>query len=115
MIDYIKNLKIRLKLYILIGVALLGMLIIGGMSFFLMARMNDMASDISTSWLPSINTAKELNTTISHIRMNELKFLTAASEDEGETSLQYLHSEMDNMDTLLATYGELIDDDEREF
>ena len=28
MIHYIKNLKIRLKLYILIGVALLGMLII---------------------------------------------------------------------------------------
>ena len=35
MIHCIKNLKIRLKLYILIGVALLGMLIIGGMSFFL--------------------------------------------------------------------------------
>ena len=29
MIHYIQNLKIRLKLYILIGVALMGMLIIG--------------------------------------------------------------------------------------
>ena len=46
MINYIRNLKIRLKLYILIGVALAGMLIIGGMSFFLMGRMNDMASYI---------------------------------------------------------------------
>ena len=52
MIHYIKNLKIRLKLYILIGVALLGMLIISGMSFFLMGRMNDMTNDIATSWLP---------------------------------------------------------------
>lgn len=49
MINYIRNLRIRLKLYILIGVALLGMLIISSMSFFLMGRMNDMTNDISTS------------------------------------------------------------------
>ena len=50
-----------------------------------------------------IDTARELNTTLSHVRMNELKYLTAVSDDVQETSLQYLHSEMDNMDTLLAT------------
>lgn len=115
MTNYIKNLKIRFKLYILIGVALLGMLIIGGMSFFLMGRMNSMASDISTSWLPSIDTARELNTAISRIRMNELKFLTAVSEKEEEDSLQYLRSETANMDTLLAAYGEMIDEEERDF
>lgn len=49
MISYIKNLRIRLKLYILVGVALVGMFIIGGMSFYLMGRMNDMTNDISTS------------------------------------------------------------------
>ncbi|MCI8584447.1 MAG: methyl-accepting chemotaxis protein, partial [Lachnospiraceae bacterium] len=67
MINYIRNLKIRLKLYILIGVALIGMLVIGGMSFNLMGRMNDMTSDISTSWLPSIDTARELTATLSNI------------------------------------------------
>ena len=39
MINYIRNLRIRLKLYILIGVALIGMLIIGGMSFSLMGQI----------------------------------------------------------------------------
>ena len=115
MITFMRNLKIRLKLYILIGIALFGMLFIGGMSFYLMGEMNEMTSDISTSWLPSIDTAKELNTTISHIRMNELKYLTAVTDEVGENSLQYLHSEMDNMDTLLATYGELIDEEERDY
>ena len=38
----IKNLKISLKLYILIVIALSGMLIIGGISFFLMG--NSMSS-----------------------------------------------------------------------
>ena len=46
MVNYIRNLNIRLKLYVLIGVALLGLLIIGGMSFILMGRLNSVASDI---------------------------------------------------------------------
>ena len=114
-ITLIRNIRIRFKLYILIGVALLGMLIIGGMSFYLMGQMNEMTSDIATSWLPSIDTARELNTAISNIRMNELKYLTAASDEVEETSLQYIYSEMDKMDTLLAAYGGLIDEEERDF
>ncbi len=115
MINYIQNLKIRFKLYILIGVALIGMLVIGGMSFNLMGRMNDMASDISTSWLPSINTARELTAKISNIRLNELGYLTAISDDVQASSLQYLQKEKEEMNTLLATYGGLIDEEERSF
>ena len=115
MINYIRNLRIRLKLYILIGVALLGMLIISGMSFFLMGRMNDMTNDISASWLPSVDIARDLSTTISNIRLNELGYLTAISDDVEESSLQYLQSEKAEMDNLLATYGALIDEDESNF
>ena len=115
MIHYIKNLKIRLKLYILIGVALLGMLIISGMSFFLMGQMNDMTSDIATSWLPSVDVARELSATISNIRLNELGYLTAISDDIEESSLRYLQSEKADMDALLATYSGLIDEEESVF
>ena len=115
MIHHIKNLKIRLKLYILIGVALLGMLIISGMSFFLMGRMNDMTSDIATSWLPSVDVAREMSTTISNIRLNELEYLSADSDNEKETSLQYLQDGNETMDTLLAAYGDMIDEEERNF
>ena len=115
MIHYIKNLKIRLKLYILIGVALLGMLIISGMSFFLMGRMNDMTSDIATSWLPSVDVARELSTTISNIRLNELAYLTADSDNEEKASLQSLQDGIETMDALLAAYGDMIDEEERNF
>ena len=110
MIHYIRNLRIRFKLYILIGVALIGMFVISGMSFSLMGRMNDMTNDISTSWLPSINTARDLTATISNIRLNELGYLTAISDDVQASSLQYLQKEKEEMETLLATYGELIDE-----
>lgn len=115
MINYIKNLKIRLKLYILIGVALLGMLIISGMSFLLMGKMNEMTSDIATSWLPSVDVARELSATISNVRLNELGYLTAISDDVEESSLQYLQSEKADMAALLAVYGDLIDEEESDF
>ena len=115
MINYIRNLKIRLKLYILIGVALLGMLIIGGMSFFLMGRISDMTNDIASSWLPSVDIARDLSTTISNIRLNELGYLTAISEEVEEFSLRYLQSEKADMEALLAAYGELIDEEESGF
>lgn len=115
MVNYIRNLKIRLKLYILIGVALAGMLIIGGMSFLLMGRMNDMTSDISASWLPSIDTARDLTATLSNIRLNELGYLTAISDEVEESSFQYLQTEKEDMAALLATYEGLIDEEERDF
>lgn len=115
MMNIIRNLKIRLKLYILIGVALSGMLMIGGMSFNLMEQMNEMTLDISTSWLPSIDTARNMSTAISNIRLNELGYLTAVSADVKAYSLQYLQKEKEDMDALLAVYGELIDEEERAF
>ena len=115
MMHFIKNLKIRLKLYILIGISLLGMLIISGMSFFLMGRMNNMTSDIATSWLPSVDVARELSTTISNIRLNELGYLTAGSEDKAEASLQSFQKGIETMDALLAEYGDMIDEEERYF
>ena len=91
------------------------MLIISGMSFFLMGRMNDMTSDIATSWLPSVDVARELSATVSNIRLNELEYLTADSENKKETSLQYLQDGNETMDALLAAYGDMIDEEERNF
>ena len=109
----IKNLKISFKLYILVGVALIGMLIIGGISFFLMGRLNYMTNDISNSWLPSINTARDMETTISNIRLNELRVLTALTDETADKSLQYIEQEKSNMNDLLTKYESLIDEEER--
>ena len=115
MINFIRNLRIRFKLYILIGVALMGLLITNGMSFSLMGRMNDMTNDIATSWLPSVDIARDLAATISNIRLNELGYLTAISDETGASSLQYIEKEKGDMDALLAAYGALIDEEEQGF
>ena len=115
MIKRIKNLKISFKLYILVGVALIGMLIIGGISFYLMGRLNEKTDDISTSWLPSISTARDMSATLSNIRLNELGYLTAISDEVADSSLQYLEKEKEEMDTLLAKYEEMTDTEEHAY
>ncbi len=109
----IKNLKISLKLYILIVIALSGMLIIGGISFFLMGKLNHENSNISTEWLPRIDMARDMTGTLSNIRLNELRYLTALSDKVTETSLQYVEKEKGEMDSLFAKYEELITGEEK--
>ena len=115
MIKRIQNLKISFKLYILVGVALIGMLIIGGMSFNLMGRLNEKTSDISTSWLPSVDTGRAMTAALSNIRLNELGYLTAISDEIEQLSLKYVESEKAKMDALLAKYESLIDQEEKPY
>ena len=115
MIKRIRNLKISFKLYILVGVALIGMLIIGGMSFNLMGKLNEKTSDISTSWLPSVDTGRAMTATLSNIRLNELGYLTAISDEIEQLSLKYVESEKAKMDALLAKYESLIDQEEKPY
>lgn len=115
MIKRIQNLKISFKLYILVGVALIGMLIIGGMSFNLMGKLNEKTSDISTSWLPSVDTGRAMTATLSNIRLNELGYLTAISDEIEQLSLKYVESEKAKMDSLLTKYESLIDQEEKPY
>ena len=115
MIKRIRNLKISFKLYILVGVALIGMLIIGGMSFNLMGRLNEKTSDISTSWLPSVDTGRAMTAALSNIRLNELGYLTAISDEIEQLSLKYVESEKSKMDSLLTKYESLIDQEEKPY
>ena len=115
MIKRIQNLKISMKLYILVGVALIGMLIIGALSFNLMGKLNEKTSDISTSWLPSVDAARDMTATLSNVRLNELGYLTAISDDVEKSSLEYLEKEKSEMDALLAKYEGMIDEEEQQF
>lgn len=115
MIKRIQNMKISLKLYFLLGIALAGMLIIGGLSFNLMGKLNEKTSDISTSWLPSVDTARNMTARLASIRLEELNYLVADSEEAKKSSLEELEKEKSQMNTLLARYKELIDEDEKSF
>ena len=112
---FFQNLKISQKLRIIVYVALVGMLLIGVISINLMGRLNEQTTDISTSWLPSVDTAREMNTTISKIRLHELAYLTAVSSESKNLNLEDLEQEKKEMTALLEKYGSLIDEEEKTF
>lgn len=93
MITRIRNMKIGLKLYILLGIALAGMLVIGGLSFNLMGKLNEKTTDISTSWLPSVDTARNMTATLTDIRLHELGCITATNEGQEPPAMQLLKME----------------------
>ena len=100
----LKNLKIRQKLYILIGIALFGLLITESMSLFQMKNLNNVTNTIVENWMPSLSTARDMDTTISNIRLNETVVLTAAAGEDVSANLGYLQKESDTMEALLASY-----------
>lgn len=95
-----KNMKISAKLYLMCGIALVGMLIIGIVSFVLMAQLNGISNEIATIWLNGIDTGRRSNTTASDYRLNELRFMTTdsnATRTEARSEITALGDELDQM------------------
>lgn len=99
--NFIKNLKLRRKLYILIGIALFGLLFMESMSLYQMKNLNSVTHTIVENWLPGLSTARKINTTISNVRLNETVVLTADSNEDVSANIGYLEKEISTMDQLL--------------
>ena len=88
----IKNLKINLKLYLLAGIAILGMFLVGFISIALMGTLNHSALIIADKWMPSLYLSGEMETTLTAVRLNE-QVLVMASTAEDCTRLCKMHGQ----------------------
>lgn len=105
MIKSIKNLKISLKLYLLVGVALAGMCLLTFMSIVLMGNISNTTKQIAEEWLPSFSISEGMNTAISNVRLNELEYVTAATPEIARTSAESITQEVNRMDSLISSYS----------
>lgn len=104
----IKNLKIRGKLYVLIGIALVGLIALESLSLFQMKNLNGVTNALAENWLYGLSTARSMNTTVSNVRLNETMILTTEDKEELSVSKEYLEKEKNTMDTLLEAYQKVI-------
>lgn len=104
MAEKIKNLKIGVKLYILVGIALAGMLLIGAISISLMGNLNGETVIIAEKWMPSLALAEEMNTSITDIRLGELNYITAGAERKQEMA-NSMNQGISAMDANVTSYG----------
>ncbi|MCI9576027.1 MAG: methyl-accepting chemotaxis protein [Clostridiales bacterium] len=100
----IQNFKIRAKLYILCGIALVSMLAIGIVSFCLMGNLNSVSKQISEIWLTGVDESREMDTITSDYRLNQLRYLAATSEDDKREASQNLDDLQTQMDANLKKY-----------
>lgn len=109
--NVIRNLKIRGKLYILIGIALAGLLALESLSLLQMKNLNGVTNDITENWLFGLSTARSMSTTLSNVRLNETMILTTESREDLLASKEYLEKEKNSMDAFLESYKKAIVDE----
>ena len=109
--NVIRNLKIRGKLYILIGLALAGLLALESLSLLQMKNLNGVTNDITENWLFGLSTARSMSTTLSNVRLNETMILTTESREDLLASKEYLEKDKNSMDAFLESYKKAIVDE----
>lgn len=95
-----KNLKIRTKLFILVGVLLVGLTALGAVSLSFMAKINNSSTVLAENWLPSTIVAEELNTLTSDYRINEYAHIVA----QDQASMESYEKELQRIETEIASF-----------
>ena len=93
-----KNLKIRSKLFILVGMLIVGLIALGMTSLSFMSKINGSSTILAENWLPSTIAAEELNTLTSDYRINEFAHIVAQDQESMasyETEMERIKGEID--------------------
>ena len=93
-----KNLKIRSKLFILVGMLIVGLIALGMTSLSFMSKINGSSTILAENWLPSTIAAEELNTLTSDYRINEFAHIVAQDQKSMasyETEMERIKGEID--------------------
>lgn len=112
--SWIKNMKISAKLFFMSGVAMAGMLIIALFSFVCMERMNRDTTDIVGSWLSGVNDSRAADTYISDFHLNELRYITAATESKRSMADSEISALKTRIEDTINQYSASIDPEETE-
>lgn len=78
----VKNLKISVKLTLLVVVMILGLVATSVISLMFMSTINNNTTEIAKNWLPSAIAAEEINTAVSDIRTQEFKHVVLQDAKE---------------------------------
>ncbi len=104
----IKNLRIRAKLYVLVGIALAGMLALGFVSFLLMGNLSGETDIIAEKWMPSCTLADRMNTTVANVRLYEVRSVTATDSAKMQNYTGKVSQEISDMDSYVSSYGSYV-------
>lgn len=105
--NFIKNLRVRSKLMILVGVGVLGMAVLGLLSIVFMSKINDAATEIAEKWMPLTISAEDINNYTSMYRLYEYKHTISNDATEMAELDRTLQEYKDNIQKEIDNYNGL--------
>lgn len=106
-----KNLKIRTKLIILVGLLLVSIIAVGILSLSFMSTINDNTTELAENTLPSTIAAEEMNTALSDIRIKEYKHVISTDAKDMDEINTELDEAVVSFEEQFAAYEEVISND----
>ena len=98
MSNSIKNLKVGLKLYILVGIALASMLALVISGVILMGNINKATDIIAVKWMPSCTLSNQMDTSLSKVRLYKTTAVTGRNDEEVQTNIDKVEAEVAKLD-----------------
>ena len=108
MSETIKNLKIGIKLYIMVGIALAGMIVLCAISIMLMGNINSEGNLIAVKWMPSCTLSNQMNTALADTMLSEERAVTAQTVEKAQANTSAVTDGISKMDSYVASYGEYV-------
>lgn len=108
MINIIRNLKIRSKLFILIFISLFSLLTIGGLSFILVNNMNATNIQVAHNCLPAVDAIRNSSTLITDFRLNEFSYLSTRTKENHTERQAELDLLKNKIETIFSNYEKTV-------
>lgn len=105
-----RNFKIKTKLILLGAISIVGLTIIGAESVLTARQINQVSTDISQAWLPSVIIAEELNTATSDYRLLEINHVIARNKEDKAEAEKSLMSKRQEIEDNFGKYHAYITD-----
>ena len=108
----IRNMKIRGKLLLLAGVALIGLVLSSSIALLLMGKINSSAEAIALEWLDGVDEARELETRATAVRLNALAKITSDSVEDQQKRQAEIDENLSEMNAIFDNYTNTVSDEE---
>ena len=112
--NWIQNLKVSAKLFLIAMLAVFVTLLLGILSFALMWQMESISTTMSEQWMRGVDDSRAAEIYFVDYRLNERTYLTSTSESSRQTGLEEMNSLSGKIDDVLSTYQNTLDANDAE-
>lgn len=107
--NFIKNLKVKAKLNLLSALALTGIAIVGLVSVFAMAQLNDGANTIGQDALPGVDISRTLAKHLADIRLYQVRYVMSETTERMNYYTDLTDKSLSSFASSYAEYGSYVD------